>query len=294
MHWLQLYFDTSPDIAPALVDALSAVGALSVTLKDCADEPIYEPAPDATELWSQTRVIALFQSDSNMDQVLNQLKSILNLPAMPPHYIEKLEDQAWERKWLDNFQAMRFGQRLWICPSNQLPPEPDAINIMLDPGLAFGTGTHPTTALCLEWLDQHDMNGLNAIDYGCGSGILAIAAVKLGACHVWAVDIDEQALYATNDNAIKNKVHQQITTCSPKDIPIQGVDVVLANILANPLMELATDFSKLVRPQGQLILSGILKEQSSLVSEAYLAWFDIKSIREKGGWVCIHAERRPL
>ena len=192
---------------------------------------------------------------------------------------------------MDQFQPLQFGRRLWICPKWHTPPQPDDVNIMLDPGLAFGTGTHPTTALCLEWLDSKDLNGKTMIDYGCGSGILAIAAAKLGAHQVYAVDHDPQALNATTNNAIANLVDDRISISAPVALPDLTVDVLLANILAGPLLDLAPRFAQLVRKGGSLVLSGILNEQTSILMEKYHTWFNMEPATTREEWVRLNGQR---
>jgi len=290
-HWLQLMLVATQNNAEQLGDQLSEAGALAVTLQDCADEPIYEPTPGNEPLWSETRVVGLFAADTDVTDILEHLKSSLGLSQAPECLVKRLEDQDWERVWMDQFKPMRFGDRLWICPSAYTPPEPDAINIILDPGLAFGTGTHPTTALCLEWLDQNSVADKLVIDYGCGSGILAVAAAKLDAHQVHATDIDTQALYATGENAKKNQVAKKILTSLPEKLANITADCLIANILANPLRELAAHFATLTKPGGQLVLSGILSEQASDVKASYQPWFNQLEITERDGWVRIDGRR---
>ncbi|THF53551.1 MAG: 50S ribosomal protein L11 methyltransferase, partial [Methylophaga nitratireducenticrescens] len=253
MAWIQLIFTSSPQQAEALSDALSECGAAAVTFQDNADQPIYEPAIGETPLWSATSVIALFDAETDTDMLLASLKSLIS--DLPDCRIEAVEDKDWEREWMDNFKPICFGEKLWIVPSWHQPPQPEAINILLDPGLAFGTGTHPTTALCLQWLDQADLTGKTVIDYGCGSGILAIAAALLGANKIIGVDTDPQALEATQANAQRNGVI--IETYLPQHCPTIECDLLLANILAGPLLELMPRFLELTRPQSQLVLSGL-------------------------------------
>lgn len=284
MPWLQLSFDAAHYDPDWLGEQLSAAGAVSVTLQDAADQPVYEPPPGATPLWSHTRVVGLFAADADMGEVQAKLRIALARDDLPGCRIEVLEDRDWVRAWMDDFHAMRFGERLWICPSNQTPPDPQAVNILLDPGLAFGTGTHPTTALCLEWLDAYPPRAASVIDYGCGSGILAIAAVLLGARSVQAVDIDPQALLATTQNAQANAVAAAIAVQAPEQLPLRHYDLVLANILAGPLQELAAHFAGLLRAGGTVVLSGLLEAQAGEVAEAYAPWFDLESKAVRAGW----------
>src|SRR5476651_1233351 len=216
MPWLQVRLAISPEQAETYEDALLEVGAVSVTFMDAEDQPIFEPELNTTPLWSHTHLLALFEADTDAGQVLAHLQ-LLTGTELPEHMSEVIEDQDWERSWMDNFEPMRFGRRLWIVPSWHAAPEPEAVNLLLDPGLAFGTGTHPTTALCLEWLDAHPPLNQGVIDYGCGSGVLAIAAAKLGAQFVWAVDNHEQALIATLENAKQNHISAtQLQVVSPE------------------------------------------------------------------------------
>ena len=292
MPWLQLELEATPDSAEQLSELLHAAGAAAVTLQDAADQPLYEPPLGTTPLWKTTRVIGLFESDTDIPAVLTALQQQLTPGPLPPWHLNPLEDRDWVRAWMDNFQPMRFGEQLWICPSGFTPPEPKAINILLDPGLAFGTGTHPTTAMCLRWLDAHPPRDLTVIDYGCGSGILAIAACKLGARHVSGVDTDPQALLATHDNAEKNQVGGCIEACLPAEFHSEPVPLLLANILAGPLQSLAPHFAELVAPAGHIVLSGILAEQADSVIEHYQDAFDIQVVAQEEEWVCLAGRRR--
>jgi ribosomal protein L11 methyltransferase len=293
MPWLQLTLETTPDDAEVLSELLSAAGASAVTFQDNADQPLYEPPVGETPLWSRTRVIGLFDATADMTAVLQHITQAIAPKTLPDHRIAPLEDKDWEREWMDNFKPMPFGQRLWICPSWCAPPHPEAINILLDPGLAFGTGTHPTTALCLEWLDAHGAEHEQVIDYGCGSGILAVAAAKLGAGHVWAVDNDPQALIATRDNAVKNGVAGRITAVLPDALPALQTTLLLANILAKPLMDFAQRFAQYVSPGGHIVLSGILAEQAEAVAACYHPWFEMASPVIKDDWVRLVGRRTP-
>jgi len=292
MPWLQLSLEAA-DIDPqTLSEFFERQGALSVTFVDAADQPLFEPAPGTTPLWSSTRITALFAAGADRSALRQQLAAQFGAEVPQRLVEETLADQDWERVWLDQFQPMRFGERLWVCPAGQLPPvDGETVIIDLDPGLAFGTGTHPTTALCLEWLDAHAPAGRAVLDYGCGSGILAIAALKLGAQSVWAVDIDEQALWSSRENAAHNAVAARLQTGLPEQLPEQVFDLVLANILANPLIELAPQLAARVRVGGELVLSGILKDQAVAVSGAYRRWFAMSEAVERDGWVRLHGVR---
>jgi ribosomal protein L11 methyltransferase len=293
MPWLQLRIDSSRQQAEAIEDAVLAAGAVSVTLEDNADQPILEPGLGETPLWNETRITGLFDAEVDTDQAI--VIATATLGGSLPHYRwELLEDKDWERAWMDNFQPMRFGERLWICPSWKQPPNPDAANLMLDPGLAFGTGTHPTTALCLKWLDQQDLTDKVVVDYGCGSGILGIAALLLGAQKVIAVDNDPQALIATRDNAERNGIKpEQIESYLPDAAPkTLSADLVLANILAGPLAELEPTLTGLCKTGGDIVLSGLLANQADTLQNCYQGDFDMDEIAEQDGWIRLHGLRR--
>lgn len=291
MSWLQIRLAITPDQAETLEDQLLELGAVSVTFMDGEDQPIFEPDLGTTPLWSNTHLLALFEADTDADALLAHLQ-LLCSGELPEHQVERIEDQDWERSWMDNFQPMRFGQRLWIVPSWHAAPEPDAVNLLLDPGLAFGTGTHPTTALCLEWLDSQELAGLQVLDFGCGSGILAIAALLLGAEQAVGTDIDIQALDASRENAGRNGIDpQRFTLYLPERLPVVQADVVVANILAGPLVDLAPQITAHVKPGGRLALSGILAEQAESVRQAYEGAFTLDPTAEKDGWVRITGMR---
>lgn len=286
MPFLQLTFESDPNEAETLEAACFAAGALSVTLTDAADTPIFEPAPDATPLWPRLRVNVLFAAEAQRGEVLAAIGKVL-----PEHTFTEIADRAWEREWLVDFKPMLFGRRLWICPHEQSVMAADAVIVKLDPGLAFGTGTHATTAMCLQWLDETELIGREVIDYGCGSGILAIAAIKLGASRAFAVDHDPQALLATRENAERNGVFHQIETLMPGP-PLPRVDVVLANILAQPLIGLAGYFESLLNPGGRIVLSGILAEQADSVLAAYMSGFAMNAPIHRDNWVRLDGVRR--
>ena len=292
MPWQQLIVEAGDLDPEALSTFFESRGALSVSLADAADQPLFEPDPGTTPLWSATRVTALFDTDVDLAPVKQALAGHFGAALLDRLVEQPLHDQDWERVWLDRFHPMRFGKRLWICPAGQRPPAEDGqVLIDLDPGLAFGTGTHATTALCLEWLDQHAPLQQQVLDYGCGSGILAIAALKLGAAQVWGIDIDRQALWASRENAARNGVGTGLHTGLPDDLPDQVFDLLLANILANPLIEMAGYLATQVRPAGDLVLSGILREQADAVCAAYAPWFSLSDPVERDGWVRLHGRR---
>ncbi|MBD9417332.1 50S ribosomal protein L11 methyltransferase [Pseudomonas sp. PDM16] len=292
MPWLQVRLAITPEQAETYEDALLGVGAVSVTFMDAEDQPIFEPDLGTTPLWSNTHLLALFEADTDPANLVAHLQ-LLTGGELPAHEIEHIADQDWERSWMDNFQPMRFGRRLWIVPSWHAAPEPEAVNLLLDPGLAFGTGTHPTTALCLEWLDGQDLADCNVIDFGCGSGILAIAALLLGAPQAIGTDIDPQALEASRDNAGRNGIDPaRFPVYLPTDMPQQPAEVVVANILAGPLVSLAPQITSLVKAGGRLALSGILAEQAEEVRAAYEGAFDLDPTAIKDGWVRISGVKR--
>ncbi|MFJ5160944.1 50S ribosomal protein L11 methyltransferase [Pantoea sp. NPDC088449] len=293
MPWIQIKINSTGANAETLSDALMDVGAVSVTFQDTHDNPVYEPLPGETLLWGDTDVIGLFDAETEMSDVVAELSQHPLLGSAFRHKIEQIEDKDWEREWMDNFHPMRFGERLWICPSWRDVPDPNAVNVMLDPGLAFGTGTHPTTSLCLTWLDGLDLQGKTVIDFGCGSGILAIAALKLGAAQAIGIDIDPQAIQASRDNAERNGVSERLALYLPHQQPDNlQADVVVANILAGPLRELAPLISVLPKTGGHLGLSGVLASQAAGVCEAYEEQFDLDPVAEKEEWCRITGIRR--
>jgi ribosomal protein L11 methyltransferase len=293
MPWLQVTLETTRDDAQRLSDALEEAGAMSVSLEGADAEPLFETDwNDTTPVWKQTRVVALFADDADVPAAMRMVATLLSLPAPPAFTSAPVTDQDWVRVWMDRWQPMRFGANLWVVPSWFTPPEPDAANIILDPGMAFGTGTHATTAMCLEWLAAHPPRNLDVIDYGCGSGILAIAALKLGAAHARATDTDPQALAVSHENAERNQVAGRLALCLPDAVPVEAsADVVLANILAAPLVQLAPRLTALVRPGGRLVLSGLLANQADEVEAAYAAYFVLER-RLHDGWAMLAGRKR--
>jgi ribosomal protein L11 methyltransferase len=271
-------------------------GAHSVTFSDAGDKPLLEPAPGETPLWQETRITGLFGAEADLGALQSDLRESLVLENLPQHHLETLEDRVWEREWLSDFGAMRFGNRLWICPGDSTADDAGAVVVELDPGLAFGTGTHATTALCLEWLDGLDLEGRTLLDYGCGSGVLAIAGLKLGCGHAHAMDIDVQAVTATRQNAVQNGVEERLTISGRADDIDKQFDVVVANILAGPLADLAGSIAGHVKTDGLLALSGILSEQAEAVQQAYARWFsfDEPEYRAQSGqtWTRLTGRKR--
>ncbi|MCG7498965.1 50S ribosomal protein L11 methyltransferase [Vibrio sp. Of7-15] len=294
MPWIQVKLNATADNAEKIGDMLmEETGALSITFLDAKDTPVFEPMPGETRLWGETDIVALYDAEADMDMVIAVAKGSNMLEEGFAYKIEQLEDKDWEREWMDNFHPMKFGERLWICPSWRDIPEPDAVNVMLDPGLAFGTGTHPTTSLCLEWLEGLDLTGKTVIDFGCGSGILAIAAIKLGAEKVIGIDIDPQAILASKDNAERNGVADKLELFLPQDQP-EGLlaDVVVANILAGPLRDLSGVIKGLVKPQGQLAMSGVLDTQAEDVATYYHDTITLDPIVEQQEWCRISGQKQ--
>jgi len=284
MAWHQISVVSDEAFASDISDFFSELGAVSVTYMPADTKPVYEPKIGKTKIWEQTKTIALFELDASPELIKALLLQHYSAEQAWDWQAEVLEDQTWERAWMDHYQPMKFGDRLWVYPTGQEQFEEHTVSLVLDPGLAFGTGTHPTTALCLEWLADNNVTGKTIIDFGCGSGILAVAAVLLGAKQVYAIDIDPQALTATQDNAEKNRVSAQIKTYLPEDFKPLEVDIVLANILAKPLIELSETISNLVKPQGKLVLSGILQEQADSVKNQYQTVFTMKAMTTQDDW----------
>ncbi len=326
MPWLSLVVDSDAEHAEALSEALLELGALSVDLLDAdADTPdeqaiFGEPGEPPPGVWQHNRVSALFNSDEDVSAILRNASADIGLKQIPEHRIETLADNDWVRLTQSQFEPIPISPRLWIVPTWHTPSDPSAINIVLDPGLAFGTGSHPTTRLCLRWLDTNLQGGERVLDYGCGSGILAIAALKLGAAHAVGVDVDLQAVIASRDNAIANKV-ENVRFYLPDDVPQSSAeellmeplairpgcqkapakslvmaghpyDLVVANILTNPLRLLAPLLAKATRSGGQIVLSGILEEQAQDVMNIYQQWFDLNVPIFEDGWSCLSGRKR--
>lgn len=290
--WKELRFPLNELKAESVEAAVEELGAVAVTFEDAADEALLEPAPGEQPLWSQTRVRVLFDAPVDVDVRAAELWERLNIP--PPRYeVAALADQQWETVWRRDFGPMRFGRRLWICPHGVAPPAGDTVVVRLEPGLAFGTGTHPTTALCLEWLDAMPLAGKAVVDYGSGSGVLAIAAAKLGAAQVYAVDYDPQAMTATRDNAAANDVAERICVLAPEALGNRlRTDFLVANILARPLIDLAGRFAALLPAGGRLALSGILQSQCPALRAAYASAFVMDDAVLRDDWALLMGRRK--
>ncbi|MFZ2302328.1 MAG: 50S ribosomal protein L11 methyltransferase [Gallionella sp.] len=297
MPWLTLVIDTDAQHAEALSEALLELGALSVDLLDAdADTPdeqaiFGEPGEAPPGVWQHNRISALFDDDQDVPAILRQAASRIGLSQLPEHRIETLADNDWVRLTQSQFEPIRISARLWIVPTWHVPSDPNAVNIVLDPGLAFGTGSHPTTRLCLRWLDDNLKGGESVLDYGCGSGILAIAALKLGAARAAGVDVDSQAVTASRDNAAANRV-ENARFYLPDEAPQGSYGLVMANILTNPLRMLAPLLANATRQGGQIVLSGILEEQAQDVMGIYRQWFDLNTPIFEEGWACLSGRKR--
>ncbi|MBI5658477.1 MAG: 50S ribosomal protein L11 methyltransferase [Nitrosomonadales bacterium] len=296
MAWLMLTVTVPEHQADGLSEALLALGALSVDLHDAdagtpAEQAVFgEPCEPAPHLWQHNRITALFPEDAPIAAIMTEAAQAIGLPHPPAYRIATLEDNDWVRLTQAQFDPIRISQRLWIVPTWHTPSDPGATNITLDPGLAFGTGSHPTTRLCLRWLDANIAGGESVLDYGCGSGILAIAALKLGASRATGVDADAQAVQASRDNAAANRITAEF--CLPDKTPQRQFDIVVANILTNPLKMLAPLLAGATRQGGQIVLSGILGEQAEDVMKIYAHWFDLEPPVTEDGWACLSGVKR--
>lgn len=295
MNWLQISINTTKDNAERAENCLFSAGAQTVTLTDAADQPIFEPGLNEVPIWNAVIITGLFNYEDNQQSLLDNIDLCMTDTTYSCS-TEILEDQNWTRAWMDHYHAMQFGDRLWVCPLHIEPPEADAINLRLDPGLAFGTGTHPTTSLCLRWLDKNIKSQNTLLDYGCGSGILAIAACMLGVQQADGVDIDPQALLATHDNAKTNGVVNKIDTYLPEDYLKQHAttqyDIVMANILSGPLAELAPTLAQHTKAEGHIVLSGILREQAETVLNTYSEFFKMDEPVFDEDWVMLHGVKK--
>lgn len=293
MPWLQLRITSDPNEAQAIESAMLANGANAVTMEDNADQPIFEPAIGETPLWQATRITGLFDAKISTMHTLERIQQHYRKPMLSSHW-HVLEDKDWEREWEKNYHPIQCADNLWICPSWIAPPNPDATNLMLDPGLAFGSGTHPTTFMCLQWLATQHFEGQTVIDYGCGSGILGIASLLMGALSVQGIDIDPQALIATQNNAAGNQLDADVfPVFLPGEEPSITADFMLANILAGPLVELAPTLLSKLKPGGKLCLSGVIESQIDSVLNAYSDVIDFMPVHRQEEWVCFTGVKKP-
>lgn len=277
MHWLKIELPARASSIEGLSEALAQCGAFAVSIEGNDTDAMFEEQPRSPDFWRRSRVSGLFQADIDIDAVIKQIEQCVG--SRVEYRIEHVEDKPWQSAWRDTCKPMRFGERLWVCPAGLVPPTTsEIVSVLIDPGLAFGTGTHATTALCLEWIAAHACKDKTIIDYGCGSGILAIAALKLGALFAWGIDIDPRALQVSADNARRNEVSKRYRALTPQGLPDEvSADIVFANILARPLIKLAPDLQRLVRPGGVLLLTGLLADQVEVVYPHYEAAFSLQT-----------------
>ena len=292
MAWHQISVITDENTAPQLADFFTHLGAVSVTYMDAEDEPVYEPAIGETKIWSNTQVIALYELDADPEHLKTRVLKQFTTESLLNWLYEKVDDQEWERAWMEYYKPMKFADKLWVCPTDQEQNEPGTVCLTLDPGLAFGTGTHPTTALCLKWLASHDITDKTVIDYGCGSGILAVASILLDANCAHAIDIDPQAITATLSNALKNDVQDKINCYLPEQFTPFQADIVLANILAKPLIDMSEQICALLVSGVQLVLSGILFEQAEAVINAYKHHINFNPLVQQEDWIRLDGFKR--
>lgn len=297
MPWFQLSTTAHIDNLPLIENTFTEAGAISVSISKAENQKVILQSSNEDIIWTHVRITGLFEESTDMESVKDSIYSILNKnsienTSISDLHFDQLEDRDWTTTWMENFKPIQAGERMWVVPEWCTPPDPSAINILIAPGQAFGTGTHPTTALCLEWIAGATLQGLDVIDYGCGSGILAIAMEKSGARHVWAVDNDPEAIIVTAENINKNKCRPEIYTATPESVNGLKVDLIIANILANPLTELAPAFAGMLHKGGTVILSGILNEQTDGVKSAYEPWFDIIKCINRDNWILIEGRLR--
>ena len=287
----QLSVKTNSHYSQQIEDNLFELGALSVSFTDSEDQPIFEPKLGTTPLWDKVTILAIFSDEPDLDIILSVLKNNQINIEKEALSVDPLPKKDWTRAWMDDYKPMQYGTNFWVVPHHIEPPDSNAINLRLDPGLAFGSGTHPTTRLCLQWIAENDLQGKTVVDFGCGSGILAIGACLCGAKEVICTDIDPQALESTRNNAKANKVENKISLYLPKDMPEIKADIVLANILSGPLCELSTIISGLCKEKASLVLSGILEEQQTTIADCYQDQFKQVKITQDDDWVRIVATR---
>ena len=294
MPWLKITFAVNKDQLDFVSEHLELAGAQAVTIEDAGDNPLFDLLDGDTPVWDNSLITGLYNAESGLDEVIAGLTDSFSPDTLPDYRVESLPEQDWERCWMDRFKPIRYGRDLWICPTWHELPDPQATNIMLDPGLAFGSGTHETTRLCMQWLATQPVKGKSVIDFGCGSGILAIAALKLGAVHALGVDIDPQALSASSSNAEINKVNDKLQLVLPEQLADNSTaDIVFANILAGTLIELKSHLLKMRAKQGVLVLSGILSTQESQIVNAFEP-DNILQVEKDGDWLMMTVKEKPI
>lgn len=287
MPWTQVSLVLPASALTAVEAVFLALGAISIAHEDAGSTPWFEPAANAPSPWERVRLIALLAPDVSPERIRAALAADLDAAALESLVFEAVPDRDWAREWMRDWRPQRFGRRLWICPTWLEPPDPGAVNVRLDPGNAFGTGTHASTALGLEWLEARDLGGCTVLDYGCGSGVLAIAALRLGAAQAWACDTDAAALRVTSENAVRNGVAADLWIGAPSALPERHVDLVVANILSGVLVDLAPQFATRVHPGGCIALAGILCEQADAVIAAYRPWCPLRVTATRADWVLL-------
>ncbi len=292
MNWLSLTFNASNDNAEQISDALLMAGAHAVSMRNAGNEMILEPDPNSTPLWQDVDVIGLFPNDADPKKIVTIIKTLVDSQTWRYYDTEIIEDKDWVRLTQQQFKPIIIENKICVCPSWDKSSACDIPTVFIDPGLAFGTGTHETTYLCLEWLTNHCKDQNHVIDYGCGSGILSLAAARLGAKKITAIDHDEQAIIATNNNLLLNDLSNcEFIISLPNETTISSAELLISNIIAKPLIELAIKFADLVKPQGQIVLSGILQEQVDEVKQAYQNWFSFNYMTQKNEWCLLSGER---
>lgn len=292
MTWLRLILECNRDVAEKITDLLERLGAVSVSLEAANEELIVDDFSEQHKIWDQTRITALLHEDTDLDILTGCLRNAAGTDAISSHKVEVLQDQDWVTNYQQQVGPRLFGDILCICPGWSEPPATAKHVLMMDPGLAFGTGSHPTTGLCLDWLVTQEVTDKTVIDFGCGSGILGLSALKLGAKHAWAIDIDSVALAATRKNAERNKLSGKITTALPDQIEIPRTQILMANVLLNPLIELAEKFSDLSLPGADIVLSGILATQAEQCLAVYARWFTMSQPLFSNEWAMLVGKRK--
>ncbi|GMR06323.1 MAG: 50S ribosomal protein L11 methyltransferase [Gammaproteobacteria bacterium] len=293
MSWLKITFAVKKDQLNFVTERLEFAGAQSVTIEDAGDHPLFDLLDGELPVWKNSLATGLFPAEQGLDAIIAGLTENFAPEKLPECRVESLPDQDWERCWMDRFQPIQYGSDLWVCPTWHNVPDTDATNVMLDPGLAFGSGSHETTRLCMKWLAKQQVSGKKVIDFGCGSGILAIASLKLGAVSALGVDIDPQALFASSSNAEINNVSEKLKLVLPGQQPENSSgDIVFANILAGTLIDLKSHLLEMRAPQGVLVLSGILSEQETLIVNAFEPG-NILQVEKDGDWLLITVKEKP-